>query len=69
MADYGDRLHLRFVGDGFLHNMIRLLVGSMVEIALGRSEWDMSDLLKDRSRLHTRFLAPAGGLFLVAVHY
>ena len=68
-ADFGDRLHLRFVGDGFLHNMIRLLVGSMVEIASGRSEIDITALLSDRSRRHTRFLAPAGGLYLVSVHY
>ncbi len=61
----------------FLHRMVRYLVGTMVEIALGRrDESEMLRLLQRRSlprdgkRLPiTSSPAPPGGLFLVRVDY
>jgi len=69
MEKQDDHLLLTFVGDGFLHNMIRLLVGSMVEIASGKSDKDMTRLLEEKDRKNTRLLAPPGGLTLVKVQY
>lgn len=63
------RILLTFVGDGFLHNMIRLIVGTMVDIASGKIEDDLSRILAEKSRRSTRSLAPAGGLYLVRIDY
>jgi len=60
---------LHFKGNGFLHNMIRLLVGSMVAIASGVSSVDMTTILSDRNRIHTKYLAPSGGLYLLRITY
>lgn len=65
----GDHLILTFHGDGFLHNMIRLLVGSMVAIASGLPSQDINSILADRNRDHTKYLAPSGGLYLVRIEY
>ena len=53
----------------FLHRMVRYLVGTMVDIALGRrKEEDMVLLLGD-SALTTSPPAPPEGLFLTGVEY
>ena len=57
----------------FLHRMVRYLVGTMVDIALGRREAaDMALLLRGDegdSALITSPPAPPGGLFLTRVEY
>lgn len=57
----------------FLHRMVRYLVGTMVDVALGRrKEEDMVLLLqsgKGESALTTSPPAPPGGLFLTGVEY
>jgi tRNA pseudouridine38-40 synthase len=57
--------------DRFLHHMVRYLVGTMVEVALGsRPLEEMQELLSDPStRLVTSPPAPPEGLFLHRVHY
>jgi len=65
----GSELVLVFVGDGFLHNMIRLLAASLVGIAKGELDVDMRALLDAKNRDRTRDLAPPGGLTLIRVDY
>jgi tRNA pseudouridine38-40 synthase len=61
---------LDFDGDGFLYKMIRLIVGSLVECALGKLRIeDLSDRLTSTQAGPARFAAPAEGLFLVRVRY
>jgi tRNA pseudouridine38-40 synthase len=59
-----------FDGDGFLYKMIRLIVGSLVRCALGKSgiEEVLNQLTAPHAG-HARFAAPAEGLFLVRVRY
>ncbi len=65
----GERLSLYFTGNGFLHHMVRLIVGQLVQIASGESTKDIRTILEERSRRSTRKLAPAGGLYLINVEY
>lgn len=57
-------------GDGFLYKMVRLMVGAMTHVALGKM-----DLSEIAARLHSaradgsRFVAPAEGLYLVKIWY
>jgi tRNA pseudouridine38-40 synthase len=60
----------RVTGNGFLHHMVRNLVGTLVEI--GRSSLEVSGLtriLHARDRSAAGPTAPARGLYLVEVHY
>jgi tRNA pseudouridine38-40 synthase len=56
--------------DRFLHHMVRMLVGTMVEIALGRrSAEDMPLLLRREDNSATSPPAPPHGLYFVAATY
>jgi tRNA pseudouridine38-40 synthase len=56
--------------DRFLHHMVRMLVGTMVEIGLGRRPVaDMAALLVRGDNLETSPPAPAEGLFFVSAAY
>lgn len=66
----GVLLVYRVRGNGFLHHMVRNLVGTMVEI--GRGYWPASaipEILAARSRSAAGPTAPARGLFLHSVEY
>ncbi len=57
-------------GSGFLHHMVRNLVGTFVEAATGRiSADDIPGILAARDRTAAGPTAPARGLFLVEVEY
>ena len=61
---------LIFRGDGFLYHMVRILVGTLLEIGMGkRSPEDVERILKSRDRSQAGFTAPAQGLFLNYVSY
>ncbi|HEU5170302.1 MAG TPA: tRNA pseudouridine(38-40) synthase TruA [Gemmatimonadales bacterium] len=56
--------------DRFLHHMVRMLVGTMVDIGLGRRPpGDMAALLARGDNLETSPPAPAQGLYFVAAPY
>jgi tRNA pseudouridine38-40 synthase len=65
-----DLLIYRVRGNGFLHHMVRNLVGTMLEIARGQFPADsMPAILATRSRSAAGPTASASGLFLHSVEY
>jgi tRNA pseudouridine38-40 synthase len=70
LREVGDLLELEFEGDGFLYKMVRLIVGSLVQVARGRAsvEW-FQGLLTDDRAAQSNQMAPAAGLYLVRVLY
>jgi tRNA pseudouridine38-40 synthase len=66
----GSLITLDYSGDGFLYRMVRLLTGSLVQVALGRYDlvW-LEELLAEPNGRKSHDLAPAGGLYLVKVKY
>jgi tRNA pseudouridine38-40 synthase len=65
-----DLLIYRITGSGFLHHMVRNLVGTFVEAGIRRiSPDDISIILAARDRSAAGPTAPATGLFLVNVEY
>jgi tRNA pseudouridine38-40 synthase len=57
-------------GSGFLHHMVRNLVGTFLMIGKGSlAVQDMKRILELRNRSAAAATAPAGGLFLVSVEY
>ena len=60
----------RVTGNGFLHHMVRNLVGTFVESGSGRLPADsIPTILATRNRSAAGATAPASGLFLVEVEY
>jgi tRNA pseudouridine38-40 synthase len=65
-----DLLLYRVTGSGFLHHMVRNLVGTFVEAAANRISADeIPIILAARNRGAAGPTAPASGLFLVEVEY
>ncbi|ASS97709.1 MULTISPECIES: tRNA pseudouridine(38-40) synthase TruA [Geobacillus] len=66
----GPMLEFRFVGSGFLYNMVRIIVGTVLEIGQRkRSPADISTLLAAKDRRLAGPTAPAEGLYLWRVYY
>ena len=56
--------------DRFLRNMVRAIVGTMIEIGLGKLEVNqLHDIIKSKDRSEAGFSVPAQGLFLTKVVY
>ena len=65
----GEELRLRFTGNGFLHNMVRILVGTLVEVGRGDRLAETIPELFGGKRAEAGFLAPGQGLCLEEVMY
>lgn len=66
----GDTLTFEIEADRFLHNMVRILVGTMVDMARGKMDASsFTDILRARDRRRAGRTAPPQGLFLVKVTY
>lgn len=66
----GDNLTFTITGNGFLYNMVRILVGTVLDISRGVLNLDVVDkLLEGKSRRLAGQTAPAEGLYLKCVEY
>jgi tRNA pseudouridine38-40 synthase len=64
----GEFLLVDVTGEGFLRNMVRIMVGTLVEIGLGRrSAMAVREMLEVRDRSAAGITAPPQGLCLVEV--
>lgn len=69
-ADLTGRVIVEVEADGFLYNMVRNIVGTLVAVGKGKQaeEWP-GQVLQLRDRTQAGMTAPAQGLFLVGVEY
>jgi pseudouridylate synthase I len=64
-----DLIILEVEGNGFLYNMVRIIVGTLVDIGRGRIQKSMAEIIDSGDRGQCGHTAPAHGLFLKKVHY
>ena len=61
---------IRYTGNGFLYNMVRILTGTLIEVGRGKRTADeIPGMIEAQARGAAGFTAPAQGLFLVEVMY
>ena len=69
-AHAGRLIHVEVEGDGFLYNMVRAIVGTLVDVGRGlRNPEYVRDVLAARDRGLAGRTAPPHGLALVSVEY
>jgi tRNA pseudouridine38-40 synthase len=65
-----DLLTFRFVGNGFLYNMVRIMVGTLLEIGQGmKRPEEIVSIIEQRDRSKAGKTAPGNGLYLWKVNY
>lgn len=66
----GEEVLFTVEADGFLYNMVRIMVGSLIEISENKIEKDkLSAIIESKDRALAGRTAPAQGLFLNKVKY
>ena len=65
----GDELCVTVTGNGFLYNMVRIIVGTLLEVGLDRRSVDSIPMLFGAAREEAGYLVPAQGLCLMEVTY
>lgn len=69
IARIDQEVRIRVTGNGFLHNMVRILVGTLIEVGRHQRTDDSIPELFEKRREDTGFLVPSKGLCLEEVIY
>ena len=65
-----DLITLSVCADGFLYNMVRIIVGTLIDLAYGRkTKDDVCEALNSKNRSKAGMTAPPEGLYLNSVNY
>lgn len=65
----GDIIEISMTGDGFLYNMVRIIVGVLIKIGKGQPPHAMKDILESGVRKAEWQMAQPQGLYLKSVVY
>ena len=65
----GEEIRITATGNGFLHSMVRIIVGTLVEVGRGQRDPDSIPALFGGKRAEAGFLVPPQGLCLMEVKY
>lgn len=70
VSSNNDLIEVKIKADGFLYNMVRIIVGTLVELAYGRILLEqIPEIINSKNRKNAGMTAPAEGLFLNKVFY
>ncbi|WMC93597.1 tRNA pseudouridine(38-40) synthase TruA [Kineothrix sp. MB12-C1] len=65
-----DEIRFTFKGNGFLYHMVRIMMGTLLEVGMHKREAAQTTaLIASKDRKEAGMLVPAKGLTLVEVHY
>ena len=63
-------LEFRIIGNGFMYNMVRIIVALMLKVGEGKlAPSDIKRILDGKERRLAPYVAPACGLYLWKVYY
>lgn len=66
----GEEITIRITGTGFLYNMVRIIVGTLLRVGRGfYGPEKVKEILDAKDRKAAGVTAPAHGLMLVEIHY
>jgi len=64
----GDEITIRITGNGFLYNMVRIIVGTLIRVGRGFYEPEkVKEILEAKDRKAAGVTAPAHGLMLMEI--
>ena len=70
IEDREDSIVIEITGDGFLYNMVRIIVGTLVEVGIGKkAAGELPGIIEGRDRGKAGFTAPPQGLYLKEIYF
>ena len=65
-----EKIFIEITGNGFLYNMVRIIVGTLVEVGLGKIKPEkIIDIIRQGKRENAGKTFPPNGLYLLKVMY
>lgn len=65
-----DRIWIELTGNGFLYNMVRIIVGTLVDVGVGNIEpEEIEKIIEEKDRAKAGKTLPPQGLYLLKVEY
>jgi len=66
----GNELTFTITGDGFLYNMVRIIMGSLIHVGTGKIKAsEIPAVIESGDRNRAKYTVPAHGLYLKTVYY
>jgi tRNA pseudouridine38-40 synthase len=66
----GDKIKIFITADGFLYNMVRIIVGTLIKVGSGKlSPEDIENIIIEGNRKRAGMCVPPNGLILEKVFY
>ncbi len=65
----GDTIVFRVRANGFLYNMVRIMTGTLVDVARGKTDMSVTEIINCKDRSCAGVTAPSCGLYLWSVEY
>lgn len=70
ILQHGEEITIRITGNGFLYNMVRIIVGTLIRVGRGFYEpGKVKEILEAKDRKAAGVTAPAHGLMLMEIRY
>jgi tRNA pseudouridine38-40 synthase len=70
ITDDESYITIEITGDGFLYNMVRIIVGTLIEAGGGRRTAEsVAEAIESRDRSKAGFTAPPQGLYLKEIYF
>lgn len=70
VSKHGSEIDIKICANGFLYNMVRIIVGTLVEVGTGNKKAsDITEILLSKDRKRAGATAPPEGLYLNRVNY
>ena len=69
VSNVGDIIEFRVTGNGFLYNMVRIMVGTLIYASMGKLDRSIPEIIKSGDRTLAGITVPPQGLYLEKVHY
>ncbi|WP_244834384.1 tRNA pseudouridine(38-40) synthase TruA [Clostridium sp. BJN0001] len=70
MTKYKDEIKIYITADGFLYNMVRIIVGTLIKVGSGRLQpQDIKKIIETGNRKMAGMVVPPNGLVLEKVYY
>ena len=70
IEEYNDKIKIYITGDGFLYNMVRIIVGTLLMVGFNKIKPnEITNIIESKDRERAGICVPATGLVLEKVYY